>query len=83
METIEYIEQSCFACPTIFDVKLSDGTEAYIKFRWGHITLRKQDDVETILESEQLSDGLDGVISWEDTVKWLETKGYVVQSSLN
>ena len=75
---IEYVKQSCFACPTIFDVRFSDGSEGYIRFRWGHITLRKEDDEETLLDSEQISDNLDGVISWEDTIKWLESKNYKV-----
>lgn len=77
METIEFIEQSCFACPTIFNVKLSDGTEAYIKFRWGWISLIQESPREEIV-SEKISDDYDGVISWEDTVKWLETKNYKV-----
>lgn len=80
METITYVCQSCIGCPTIFDVKLYDGTEAYIKFRWGWISLIKENPREEIL-SEKISDDLDGVISWEDTVKWLESKNYVVQSS--
>lgn len=80
METIQYVEQSCFACPTIFEVKLSDGTEAYIKFRWGWISLIKESPREEIL-SEKISDDFDGVISWKDTVKWLKSKNYVVQSS--
>lgn len=80
METITYVQQSCFACPTIFDVKLSKGIEAYIKFRWGWISLIRENPREEIV-SEKISDDLDGVISWEDTVKWLESKNYVVQSS--
>lgn len=81
METITYVCQSCIGCPTIFDITFSDGSPGYIRFRYGRITLRKEDAVETLLEEEQISDGLDGVISWEDTVKWLESKNYVVQSS--
>ena len=81
METIQYVCQSCTGCPTIFDITFSDGSPGYIRFRYGQITLRKEDDVKTLLESEQISDNYDGVISWEDTVKWLESKNYVVQSS--
>lgn len=77
METIEYVGLSCGACPTIFDVKFSDGSEGYIKFRWGWITLFK-DNPRIELESEKISDDYDGVISWEDTVKWLNSKNYVV-----
>ena len=77
METITYVQQSCFACPTVFEVILSDGTEAYIKFRWGYIALNRDDTHEEIV-GERISDNLDGVISWEDTVKWLESKNYQV-----
>ena len=75
--TIEYIQQSCGGCPTIFEVKLSDGIEAYIKFRWGYIALNLENTNEEIV-GERISDNLDGVISWEDTVKWLESKNYKV-----
>ena len=42
METITYVQESCGACPTVFDIKFSDGTEGYIRFRWGCITLMKE-----------------------------------------
>jgi len=75
--TLQYLGISCGACPTIFEVKLEDGTEAYIKFRWGYIALNREDNHEEIV-GERISDNLDGVISWEDTVKWLESKNYQV-----
>lgn len=78
METITYVCQSCGACPTVFDIKFSDGSEGYVRFRWGWISLNKTGDSEIDLPSEKISDEYDGVISWEDTVKWLESENYQV-----
>lgn len=78
--TLQYLNTSCYACPTIFEVKLEDGTEAYIKFRFGYIALKREDTHEEII-GEQISDDLDGIISWEDTVKWLNSKNYQVENN--
>ena len=54
--------QTCFACPTQFSGETDDGREAYIRFRFGRLSITI--DGESIF-SESLSDGLDGVISYD------------------
>ena len=46
--TIKYKFTSCHACPTIHEVELEDGTKAYIKFRYGYISLRREDTHEKL-----------------------------------
>jgi hypothetical protein len=73
---VEILEQSCFACPTIYDVLL-DGKEAYVRYRWGIISLNTEK--ETIIE-EKIGDEYDGVIEKDDIINWLKSKNYKVDA---
>jgi hypothetical protein len=77
IDTIEFIAIACMGCPTTFDIEFSDGSTGYVKFRYGWISLRK-DEGHVELASEKISDDYDGVISWEDAKAWLELQNYKV-----
>jgi len=69
------LNQTCNACPSQWEAQTVDGYTLYIRFRWGCLTVQKSnyptDDMSAAvlgayIYDEQLSDGLDGVISWEE-----------------
>ena len=69
MIEVKEIDQTCIACPSQWEGTTVDGEELYIRYRWG--MLRIDLDGETIFE-QQLGDGLDGWIEWEDIENILE-----------
>ena len=74
--------QTCFGCPSTWDIKFSDNTEGYIRYRWGYLSLGKQEGrgfQNTELEGEQLGDYLSGVIDVNTVVTWLSTKSIIVK----
>jgi aspartyl-tRNA synthetase len=71
---IQRIEMTCSACPTQWEVKLECGKMAYIRYRWGYLSLRisavETDDIMVAVGSreiygKQLGDEFDGTISFE------------------
>ena len=77
---ITIIKESCSGCPMIWDVILPDGSEGYIRYRWGIISLNKVTEKAGIFQepiiSEQIGDKLDGVLYLEVAMEWLKNKGY-------
>jgi hypothetical protein len=69
MVEIADITCTCFACPSQWEGTTVDGEEIYIRYRWG--SLRIDLDHETVFQ-QQLGDGLDGLIEWEDVEDILE-----------
>ena len=57
---ITKLTETCSACPTQFSGETDDGSNVYIRFRFGQ--LRIDVDGESIY-NESVSNGLDGVIS--------------------
>ena len=69
MVKIAEITQTCLACPSQWEGTTEEGEEIYVRYRWG--TLRIDLNHRTVFQQE-LGDGLDGVIEWEDVVEVLE-----------
>lgn len=71
---IQRIEMTCGACPTQWEIKLECGKMAYIRYRWGYLSLRIS-TVETDnimfavggreIYGKQLGGEFDGTISYE------------------
>ena len=66
----------------IWDCILPDGSNGYIRYRWGIISLKKVTEragifQEAIIE-EKIGDDFDGVISISVAKEWLQKNGYNV-----
>lgn len=60
------LKQTCFACPSQWDVYTLQGIRGYIRYRWGYLSVDIWRD-NTNLEGErvfgkQLGNGLDGLL---------------------
>ena len=64
MLTVIKLEQTCFACPAQWDGKTDTGQGIYIRYRYGY--LRLDVDGEIGVYGEQVGDGLDGGMSFEE-----------------
>ena len=68
MIKINKLQMTCGACPTQFSGETEDGKNVYIRFRFGRLSM----DIDgQILFSGNVSDSLDGVISYEGIQKAL------------
>lgn len=78
---IEIGEQTCQGCPCIWDATI-DGEPAYIKYRWGILSLKLRTDTcglfQNVELSEQIGDKYDGIIDLDGVVSWLENNGHDV-----
>lgn len=61
---VERYEQTCWACPSQWDIFAEGDNYIYARYRWGHLSLTLNDR-ETIF-SEQVRDGLDGVMGTDE-----------------
>lgn len=43
--TIERMECTCSACPTQYDIYLTDGRNVYLRYRWGHLRIELEGEV--------------------------------------
>jgi len=75
---IKNLVQTCEACPSQWEAETLDGRGVYIRFRWGFLSISVSDNPgEHGLDGkeiygEQLSDNLDGVISWSKVSRIIE-----------
>ncbi len=83
---IKILKETCGGCPMIWEVKLPDGSDGYVRYRWGYIALKPVTEraglfTEPII-GEQIGDDLDGFLDLEVAITWLKEKGYTVKSLL-
>lgn len=62
---ITEITQTCGACPASWEAKTVDGKSLYIRYRYGHLTVRDNTD-NVCIYSMTVGDDLDGVMSYDD-----------------
>jgi hypothetical protein len=73
MIEVKDLEQTCAACPAQWEFRTFRDRPAYVRFRWGHLSIRigppGGDVYDAVggyeIYSEQMSDGMDGSIEWE------------------
>ena len=65
MIIIESIQETCGGCPMIWEGKTTEGQDFYIRFRWGLLRLVVNKEV---IFAEQISDGLDGIMSLDEAL---------------
>lgn len=78
MEVTDIIE-TCGGCPSSWTARtIKDNRPVYIRFRWGCLSITvgdpedsDVDDNSNIVYDEQISDGMDGIISWNKVEKIL------------
>ncbi len=66
----------------IWDAILEEDIKAYVKYRWGIISVKLVTERAGIFQeaeiSEQINDEYDGVLDIEEAIEWLEKNGYEV-----
>jgi len=74
--SLRELKQTCWACPSQWEIELKDGRYVYARFRWGDIgfgigeTLTKA--VRNYNYGEQVSGEYDGVMNTKTMVKYLK-----------
>ena len=83
------IKQTCSACPSQWEVKLRDGRMVYVRYRYGGLKMvlsaRPTDDVcdalyGKIIYQEAIGDYLDGYMTTEEMLPYLEKAIYPVRT---
>lgn len=74
MKVVE-MTQTVMACPSAWEGKMEDGSELYVKYRYGN--LRIVIDGDTVYE-KQLSDGMDGWLGQRQLIKIMNEQGFTV-----
>lgn len=83
---ITITEQSCGGYPMIWEVIINEDIRAYVKYRWGIISLNLITDTCGLFQqseiSEQIGYSFDGILDIDEAIKWLRSKGYEVINSI-
>ena len=79
---IKELKQTCFACPSQWEGKLSDGRMIHIRYRWGHLSIRisekPTDDImeavdgKLLLEKDVSENPFDGYMDWFTMMNYLK-----------
>lgn len=74
---LDSIEQSCYACTTIFEWINKYNKKYYFKLRYGywHIVDESND---TVIVSGIPDDGSDGVCNWEDAKRYAMKEKFII-----
>ena len=62
---IKSITMTCFACPSQWEGKFEDGSDLYIRYRWGFLRV---DQNGASVWGKQIGEGLDGVIDLKEVL---------------
>ena len=63
MITVKGLRITCFACPSQWEGITDDDQEVYIRYRWGHLSVRVSG---TKIFSRQIGNEYDGVLDTTD-----------------
>ena len=72
---ITELEQTCFACPSQWEGKTETGKEVYIRYRWGYLSIRVDEEE---MHVGKLGGGFDGHIEESEMLQTLRDWGYKV-----
>ena len=76
------LEESCPACPTIFEFD-SEGNHYYFRYRWGGWKLVNQTTDEIIASGYGTGDDYDGFCSIDDMIRWCFKAGIWLKKGKN
>ena len=70
-------EETCSGCPHQFDVWDGNKKVAYVRYRWGYLSVNpyvsnNDIDFNTTIFDKQIGDGLDGVLPYNEEDKILD-----------
>lgn len=71
---VKTCDQTCYACPSQWNIYLEDDTYIYVRFRWGHFSANYGVRGEILKEGNYGKDGLDGLMSTEKMIEILSTE---------
>jgi len=54
---IKKIQKTCDCCPSQWEITLKDGKMVYVRYRWGHLTIRISKD-----KTNKIEDAINGII---------------------
>jgi len=85
---VNEIIQKCSACPSQWEIELSDGRMAYARYRWGGLTIEvskeKTNDIYmamgedgNLVYNERLGDEYDGVLGQDELIEQMKLCGFV------
>ena len=63
------VEQTCMACPSQWDAWDKDGTYYYIRYRWGFLSVTKNEVLGERIFEAAVGDGLDGWMTTDEMLK--------------
>lgn len=63
------LTQTCEACPSQWEGTAEDGSEIYVRYRWGWLRLEVNGEV---VFRQQFGDSLDGLMEEEDMLEHLK-----------
>ena len=75
------IVQKIEACPSLWTCKLN-GEPAYIRYRWGIISVRLDQGKalwNEVVASEQIGDDFDGFLDTDEMIEWVTNNGFVIK----
>ena len=74
------LEQTCYACPTIFEWDNKHNNHFHFRLRHGYATIINETDDVIVIEGDFPE--ADGVCSWEQVVKWAQGHNLKLKISL-
>lgn len=79
--SLSTLVQTCSACPSQWEAKDSLGREIYIRYRWGHLTVRCAETEGTLFANPPIfslshGDPLDGIM---DTSEMVDLTGEAIE----
>lgn len=72
------LEQTCSACPTIYEWEDSDGDSYYFRLRWGSWYIYNETTEEVVVDG-YINDGLYGACDWEDVKRCAFKEGLIIE----
>ncbi|GAJ20753.1 unnamed protein product [marine sediment metagenome] len=71
------LKRTCFACPAQWEGETSDKRAVYIRYRWGHLSIRLSEVGGTVSDAvggreiygEEIGDGFDGLMDFAELEK--------------
>ena len=75
-DEIESIFQTCFACPSQWEILLKNGKYVYVRYRWGNLGYGIGENIEDAIRNYRygvnIGNEMDGVLSQEKMLEELD-----------
>lgn len=78
----EYPEQTCYACPTIFEFNDINGEHYYFRLRHGWWRLENETTCRILASGEASELDLDGICDWEEAKMLCASDGVFIKNEV-